>query len=95
MKLVRFGNPGSERPGRIDEQGWIRDLSSIISDVAGSTLGPAALQRVSRIPCKNLPLAPEGVRVGPCVGSVGKFICIGLNYSDHAAESGMDRKSVV
>jgi 2-keto-4-pentenoate hydratase/2-oxohepta-3-ene-1,7-dioic acid hydratase in catechol pathway len=89
MKLVRFGNPGSLRPGRVDEQGRIRDLSSVVDDVAGSSLAPASLLRMSRIPCEDLPLAPKGARIGPCVGSIGKFICIGLNYSDHAAESGM------
>lgn len=89
MRLVRFGNPGTERPGRTDEQRRIRDLSSIIPDVAGSSLAPGSLLQVRRIPCEDLPLAPEGARIGPCVGSIGKFICIGLNYSDHAAESGM------
>jgi 2-keto-4-pentenoate hydratase/2-oxohepta-3-ene-1,7-dioic acid hydratase in catechol pathway len=89
MKLVRFGSPGAERPGSVDEKGRVRDLSSVIADVAGPSLAPASLLRLSRIPSEDLPFAPEGARIGPCVGSVGKMICIGLNYSDHATEAGI------
>ena len=88
MKLVRFGAPGAERPGKLDKQGRMRDLSSAIGDVAGLSLSPAMLLSLSQIPSDKLPLVPNGVRVGPCVGSVGKMICIGLNYSEHAEESG-------
>lgn len=88
MKLVRFGAPGAERPGKLDKQGRMRDLSSAIGDVAGLSLSPAMLLSLSQIPSDKLPIVPNGVRVGPCVGSVGKMICIGLNYSEHAEESG-------
>jgi 2,4-diketo-3-deoxy-L-fuconate hydrolase len=89
MKLVRFGNPGAERPGLIDAAGHIRDLSGHVPDIAGAVLTPEGLAKLAAIDPESLPLAPEGVRFGPCVGAVGKFLCIGLNYSDHAAESGM------
>jgi 2-keto-4-pentenoate hydratase/2-oxohepta-3-ene-1,7-dioic acid hydratase in catechol pathway len=89
MKLVRYGAAGLERPGIIDRSGAVRDLSALISDVAGPDLSPASLERVRAAKLEELPLVSNSVRFGPCVGSVGKFICIGLNYSDHAAESGM------
>jgi 2-keto-4-pentenoate hydratase/2-oxohepta-3-ene-1,7-dioic acid hydratase in catechol pathway len=89
MRLVRYGAAGLERPGIVDQAGGIRDISGIISDVAGAHLSAASLEQVRAAKLEDLPLIPEGVRLGPCVGSVGKFICIGLNYSDHAAESGM------
>lgn len=89
MKLVRYGASHSERPGILDRSGRIRDLSGLISDVGGLNLSPASLERVRGIDFQDLPLVAKEVRLGPCVSSVGKFICIGLNYSDHAAESGM------
>jgi 2-keto-4-pentenoate hydratase/2-oxohepta-3-ene-1,7-dioic acid hydratase in catechol pathway len=88
MKLVRYGEPGSERPGMIDADGAIRDLSAHVGDIAGATLSPAALAGLAKIDPASLPLVPGNPRFGPCVAGVGKFICIGLNYSDHAAETG-------
>lgn len=89
MKLLRYGQAGSERPGVLDAEGAIRDLSCVISDVAGASLLPASLDKLSELDLAALPLVKGSPRFGPCVGSVGKVICIGLNYSDHAAESGM------
>jgi 2-keto-4-pentenoate hydratase/2-oxohepta-3-ene-1,7-dioic acid hydratase in catechol pathway len=89
IKLVRFGGPGAERPDVIDNAGRIRDLFAIVSDTAGVALSPASLERMRHISCENLLLVEEGIRLGACVGLVGKFICIGLNYSDHAAEFGI------
>jgi 2-keto-4-pentenoate hydratase/2-oxohepta-3-ene-1,7-dioic acid hydratase in catechol pathway len=89
MKLLRFGSPGAEKPGALDSEGRIRDLSGVIPDVAGSSLLPASLHMLCGLDLATLPLVSGSPRLGPCVGSVGKFICIGLNYSDHAAESGM------
>lgn len=89
MKLLRFGEKGKEVPGVLDGAGNIRDLSAVVGDIAGKNLEPTALARLRELDVEQLPLAPRGVRIGPCVGSVGKFLCIGLNYSDHAAESGM------
>ena len=89
MKLVRFGASGSERPGILDTNGIIRDLTGIVPDIAGSTLLPAGLDRLRALDLASLPKAPEGTRIGPCVGAIGKFVCIGLNYADHAAESGL------
>jgi 2-keto-4-pentenoate hydratase/2-oxohepta-3-ene-1,7-dioic acid hydratase in catechol pathway len=89
MKLVRFGNVGEERPAIVDDDGALRDLSGVVSDIAGGTLLPVSLEKLRAINPKELPLVAGTPRIGACVGSVGKFICIGLNYSDHAAESGM------
>ena len=89
MKLLRFGNPGAEKPGMVDAKGRLRDLSGVIHDIAGSALLPESLEKLLAIDPATLPLVDGSPRLGPCVGSVGKFICIGLNYSDHAAESGM------
>jgi ureidoglycolate lyase len=89
MKLLRFGERGQEKPGALDAQGRIRDLSSVVGDIDGSTLGDAALAKLRGVDLASLPLVAEGVRMGPCVGRVGKFICIGLNYADHAAESNL------
>jgi len=89
MKLLRYGHAGSERPGVLDAEGKIRDLSDVISDVAGASLLPASLDKLSKLDLAALLLVKGGPRFGPCVGSVGKFICIGLNYSDHAVESDM------
>lgn len=89
MKLVRFGPRGAEKPGAIDAQGRIRDLSAHIDDLSGEVLTPEGLARLRAIDLDSAPLAPGGVRLGACVGRVGKFMCIGLNYRDHAEESGM------
>lgn len=89
MKLVRFGEAGAEKPGVVDANGAIRDLSGIIDDVAGTAIDPANLKKLAGTDINALPLAPEGARLGPCVAGTGKFICIGLNYADHAAESGL------
>jgi 2-keto-4-pentenoate hydratase/2-oxohepta-3-ene-1,7-dioic acid hydratase in catechol pathway len=89
MKLLRYGQPGQERPGTIDADGQIRDLSGIVDDVSGKFLTPDALDRLRSLDVTSLPLVTGTPRIGPCVAGVGKFICIGLNYSDHAAESGM------
>jgi len=88
MKLVRYGDAGSERPAMLDSQGSLRDLSGVVPDITGATLTPAALERLRSLDPSTLPLVEGTRRIGPCVGSVGKFICIGLNYADHAAESG-------
>jgi 2-keto-4-pentenoate hydratase/2-oxohepta-3-ene-1,7-dioic acid hydratase in catechol pathway len=89
MKLLRHGAPGREKPGLLDAGGSIRDLSAVITDIAAEALLPDALDRLRALDTSALPRVDKDVRVGPCVGRVGKFICIGLNYSDHAAESGM------
>lgn len=89
MKLLRYGKPGFERPGLLDDRGVIRDVSAIAPDIAGATLTPDGLRRLRRYDAEQLPEVAPGVRLGPCVASVGKIVCIGLNYSDHAAESGM------
>ena len=90
MKLVRYGLAGEELPGLIDEAGAVRDLSGHVADLAGETLTPAGLERLRRMDPSSLPVVEGQPRLGPCVGGVGKVICIGLNYSDHAAESGME-----
>ena len=89
MKLLRFGEMGQEKPGILDSNGKIRDLSGHISDINGETISDDGLNKISSIDQMSLPIVPEGTRLGACVGSIGKFLCIGLNYSDHAAESGM------
>ena len=89
MKLLRFGEMGQEKPGILDSNGNIRDLSGHISDINGETISEDGLNKISSIDQMSLPIVPEGIRLGACVGSIGKFLCIGLNYSDHAAESGM------
>ena len=88
MKLLRYGAPGAERPGLLDSQGRIRDLSAHLDDVAGAALLPDALARLAALDTADLPAVDGNPRIGPCVGRVGKFICIGLNYADHAAETG-------
>lgn len=87
MKLVRFGARGSEKPGVIDAQGVVRDLSGVVPDIDARALSPAALARLREIDLATLPAAPAGVRLGACVGSIPNLVCIGLNYSDHAAET--------
>ena len=89
MKLLRVGVPGFEKPALLDEQGALRDLSGVIGDVCGQWLLPEVLERLQALNPEMLPVLPaDQMRVGPCVGQVGKLICIGLNYSDHAAETG-------
>ncbi|HEY1130644.1 MAG TPA: fumarylacetoacetate hydrolase family protein [Roseateles sp.] len=89
MKLMRIGAPGQERPALLDSNGILRDLSGVVPDIAGDTLLPEGLQALRALDVSSLPVLPAERRIGPCVGKIGKFICIGLNYSDHAAESGM------
>ena len=89
MKLLRHGPMGSEKPGMLDTAGTARDLSGVIPDIAGEVLSDAGLDALRRLDTARLPEVPAGSRIGPCVGGVGKFICIGLNYADHAAESGL------
>ena len=88
MKLVRFGAAGQEAPGLIDASGKVRDLSGHIPDITGATLGPDTLSRLSKLDPSSLPLAPEGVRLGSPVAKVWNFIAIGLNFTDHAKETG-------
>ncbi|MDJ0962213.1 MAG: fumarylacetoacetate hydrolase family protein, partial [Acidimicrobiia bacterium] len=90
MKLVRYGPARSETPGMIDADGRLRSLAGVVPDIAGAVLLPDGLAALAAIDATTLPLADDGVRIGPCVGSVGKIVCIGLNFSDHAAESGME-----
>ncbi|EIK96670.1 5-oxopent-3-ene-1,2,5-tricarboxylate decarboxylase [Pseudomonas sp. M47T1] len=89
MKLLRYGPQGQEKPGLLDDQGQIRDLSGHVHDIAGATLDAAGLAKLASLDARSLPAVPGSPRIGPCVGQVGKFICIGLNYADHAAESNM------
>jgi len=89
MKLVRFGAPGREKPGMLDAQGRIRDLSKIVPDISGHVLSSGGLAKLRKLKADKLPLARGTPRLGPCVGDIGNFIAIGLNYSDHAAEAGM------
>ncbi|UJX44079.1 fumarylacetoacetate hydrolase family protein [Xanthobacter sp. YC-JY1] len=89
MKLVRHGAAGQERPGLIDAEGRLRDLSGIVPDIAGTVLLPESLDCLKAIDPATLPLVEGNPRIGACVGSVGKLVCVGLNYSDHAAESGL------
>jgi 2,4-diketo-3-deoxy-L-fuconate hydrolase len=93
MKLLRYGAPGAEKPGLLDADGRVRDLSAIVGDIAGKTLLPDGIQALQNLDIAALPLV-EGMpqhdlRLGACVGNIGKFVCIGLNYADHAAEAGM------
>lgn len=89
MKLVRHGAAGQERPGLIDAEGRLRDLTGIVPDIAGTALLPDSLDRLKAIDPASLPLVEGNPRLGACVGAVGKLVCVGLNYSDHAAESGL------
>ena len=90
MKLLRYGESGNENPGMLDENGVIRDLSGYVNDISEETLLPENIEKLKKIDFKSLPEVSDEVRLGPCVGSIGNFICIGLNYSDHAKESGME-----
>jgi len=89
MKLVRYGAPGREKPGMLDAQGRIRDLSKIVPDIAGDVLSQKGLAKLRKLSPDKLPLIRGTPRIGPCVGKVGNFIAIGFNYTDHAAESGV------
>jgi 2-keto-4-pentenoate hydratase/2-oxohepta-3-ene-1,7-dioic acid hydratase in catechol pathway len=88
MKLLRWGPPGEERPGILDGEGRIRDLSGVVRDIDGKAISPEGLARIRAYDPTTLPLVTGSPRIGPCVAGVGKFMCIGLNYSDHAAETG-------
>jgi len=88
MKLVRFGTPGAEKPGILDAQGTIRDASGLVADWNGATLSPQSLERARAADLASLPAVPAGVRLGSCVARPGNFIAVGLNFADHAAETG-------
>jgi 2,4-diketo-3-deoxy-L-fuconate hydrolase len=92
MKLLRYGPPGAEKPGLLDADGRVRDLSGVVPDIAGATLEPESIARLQGLDPAALPLVEgtpqEDLRLGPCVGNIGKFVCIGLNYADHAEEAG-------
>ncbi|MEE9335718.1 MAG: fumarylacetoacetate hydrolase family protein [Granulosicoccaceae bacterium] len=89
MKLLRHGNPGQEKPGMLDNDGNIRDLSAHVDDINGEVLLAESIIKLQAIDPSTLPTVPSNVRLGACVGNIGKFLCIGLNYSDHAAETGL------
>jgi 2-keto-4-pentenoate hydratase/2-oxohepta-3-ene-1,7-dioic acid hydratase in catechol pathway len=89
MRLVRYGPAGKEQPGLLDAQNQIRSLAGVVGDIGGDALLPESLARLRQLDPASLALVPGHPRLGPCVGGVGKFVCAGLNYSDHAAESGM------
>ena len=91
MKLLRYGPAGAEKPGVLDDEGVIRDLSGHIDDINPASLTPASLDRIRGLAPEDLPRVDDGQRVGPCVGRVPNFHCIGLNYADHAAEAGMQK----
>ena len=89
MKLLRYGEVGAEKPGMLDEQGDIRDLSTIVSDISPAIIDAGDLDGLKSVDPASLPRVEGNPRLGPCVGQIGKFVCIGLNYSDHAKETGM------
>ena len=89
MRLVRYGEVGAEKPGILDDQGSIRDLSSIVGDISPAAVQAGELERIASIDPSSLPRVEGNPRLGPCVGQIGKFVCIGLNYTDHAKETGM------
>ena len=89
MRLLRFGESGHEKPGLLDAEGNIRDLSGVVPDITGTVLSDAGLNVLREVDPGSLPRVSAGQRLGPCVGSVGKLVCVGLNFSDHAAESGL------
>ena len=88
MKLLRYGAPSAEKPGMLDADGVLRDLSAHVDDIAGDVLSDAGLDKLRALDPSSLPAVEGNPRLGPCVGGIGKFMCIGLNYSDHAAETG-------
>jgi ureidoglycolate lyase len=88
VKLLRYGPKGREKPGILDKDGKIRDLNGHVPDIAGTALLPDSLKKLAALNPAELPLASGDLRIGPCVGKIGKFVCIGLNYADHAAETG-------
>ena len=90
MKLARYGESGAERPALVDASGTLRDLSGTVEDIGGETLSAASLERLAALDPDSLPAVPGSPRLGPCVAGIGKFVCIGLNYSDHAAETGAE-----
>jgi 2-keto-4-pentenoate hydratase/2-oxohepta-3-ene-1,7-dioic acid hydratase in catechol pathway len=90
MKLLRYGAPGAEKPGLLDDAGLLRDLSAHVNDISGEALSDAGLAKLRAIDPNSLPIVEGERRIGACVGDIGKFLCIGLNYSDHAAETGAD-----
>ncbi|WP_171095447.1 MULTISPECIES: fumarylacetoacetate hydrolase family protein [unclassified Ruegeria] len=90
MRLLRYGPTGAEKPGILASDGSVRDLSGVVDDISGDALGDAVLGKLRALDVDSLPAVHGDTRVGPCVGNVGKFVCIGLNYADHAAESGME-----
>lgn len=90
MKLLRFGANGKEQPGMLDEHGAIRDLSKVVEDLNGDTIGPSSLAGIAQVSMDALPKVEGSPRIGPCVGNAGKLVCIGLNYVDHAREAGLD-----
>jgi len=89
MKLLRYGAVGLEKPAAIDLEGNIRCLSDVVDDIDGTSIQRTSIERLKKLDLSKLPLVSDIVRIGPCVAGVGKFLCIGLNYSDHAKESGM------
>ena len=86
MKLLRFGSPGSEKPGLLDTDGNIRDLTSIVGDITNKVVEPDSLAHIGSFDVSGLPIVTGNPRLGPCINGVGKFVCIGLNYTDHALE---------
>jgi 2-keto-4-pentenoate hydratase/2-oxohepta-3-ene-1,7-dioic acid hydratase in catechol pathway len=90
MKLLRYGPRGAEKPGMLDKDGAIRDLSRVVDDIAGGVLTPEGLAKLKALDPRSLPMVDGPVRYGPCVARTGKFICVGLNYSDHAKETGAE-----
>lgn len=90
MKLLRYGPPGSERPGLVDREGMIRSLSKVVPDIGGDVLSSESLAKLADIDPESLPLVDTPTRLGPCVAGTTKILCIGLNYADHARESGME-----
>jgi 2-keto-4-pentenoate hydratase/2-oxohepta-3-ene-1,7-dioic acid hydratase in catechol pathway len=88
MKLLRYGKPGREKPGLLDGDGRIRDLVGVVADIGGKDIDPKALKKLAKLDPASLPVVRGKPRLGPCVADTGKMICIGLNYSDHAAETG-------
>lgn len=90
MKLLRYGRPGEERPGLLDQEGNLRDLSGLVADIHPATLGDPELARLRAVDPNTLPMVTGAPRLGPCVGGVGKFLCIGMNYADHARETGAE-----